>query len=174
MHKLRSTLTTLGIVFGVCSVIAMLAIGEGASRETQEAIARLGSRNLIIETVKPPQEQADSGSQESVQRYGLTYADAESIHNSIPDVEVSVPIREIDSEARYMNRKVSVKIIGTIPWYTEVSPLRLIQGRFVTSTDLHYQMTVCVIDDNVARRVFAFDDPVGAYMMIQGNYYKVV
>ncbi|MHC4756158.1 MAG: ABC transporter permease, partial [Planctomycetota bacterium] len=47
MHKLRSTLTTLGIVFGVCSVIAMLAIGEGASRETQEAIARLGSRNLI-------------------------------------------------------------------------------------------------------------------------------
>jgi len=61
MHRLRSTLTTLGIVFGVCSVIAMLAIGEGARRETLEAIARLGSTNLIVETVKPPEEGTDSG-----------------------------------------------------------------------------------------------------------------
>ena len=60
MHRLRSALTTLGIVFGVCSVIAMLAIGEGASREAQELIARLGSRNLIVETVEPPKERADT------------------------------------------------------------------------------------------------------------------
>ncbi|TFG50575.1 MAG: ABC transporter ATP-binding protein, partial [Candidatus Brocadiia bacterium] len=174
MHRLRSTLTTLGIVFGVCSVIAMLAIGEGASRETQEAIAKLGSRNLIIETVKPPDEQANTGSAEAVRRYGLTYADAESIRNTIPDVEVAVPIREIDNQARYRNRKVSVKIIGTIPWYTEIAPVRLVQGRFISSTDLHYQMSICVIDDNVARRIFAFEDPVGAYLGIQGSFYKVV
>ena len=59
MHRLRSALTTLGIVFGVCSVIAMLAIGEGASQEAQELIARLGSRNLIAETVEPPEERVD-------------------------------------------------------------------------------------------------------------------
>jgi len=119
-HRLRSTLTTLGIVFGVSSVIAMLAIGEGASRETQAAIARLGSTNLIIETVKPPDEQADSGSQETVKNYGLKYVDAETIRNTIPNVEVAVPIREIDQEARYINRKASVKVIGTIPWYTDI------------------------------------------------------
>ena len=51
MHRLRSTLTTLGIIFGVCSVIAMLAIGQGASQQAQQAIAQLGSTNLIIETV---------------------------------------------------------------------------------------------------------------------------
>ena len=50
MHRLRSILTMLGIIFGVCSVIAMLAIGEGASQEAQAMIARLGSTNLIIET----------------------------------------------------------------------------------------------------------------------------
>jgi putative ABC transport system permease protein len=60
LHRLRSVLTTLGIVFGVCSVIAMLAIGEGASQATQEVIARLGSTNLIIETVEPPMERADT------------------------------------------------------------------------------------------------------------------
>ena len=64
MHRLRSTLTMLGIVFGVCSVVAMLAIGEGASHAAQEVIARLGSTNLIIETVKPPPGRNDTANQE--------------------------------------------------------------------------------------------------------------
>lgn len=54
LHKLRSGLTMLGIIFGVCSVIAMLAIGEGASHEAQERIKRLGSTNIIINSFKPP------------------------------------------------------------------------------------------------------------------------
>ena len=174
MHKLRSTLTMLGIVFGVCSVVAMLAIGEGASREAQAAIARLGSTNLIIETIKPPQEQADSGKVEVMRNYGLTYADAETIHNTIPNVEVTVPVRELDQEARYLNRQIAIKIVGTIPWYTEISPIRLIRGRFLGSTDLQYGQTVCVIDEQVARELFAFDDPIGTDVRIYGNYYRVI
>ena len=174
MHRLRSTLTTMGIVFGVCSVIAMLAIGEGASREAQAAIARLGSTNLIIETVKPPEEGADSGDAQRVQKYGLTYADAEAIRNTIPNIEVIVPIREIDHEARYLSRIAPIKIIGTIPWYTKTKPVELIRGRFLSSTDLHHELAVCVIDDQVARKVFTFDDPLGRDVRIYGNYYRVV
>ncbi|MBN1392016.1 MAG: ABC transporter permease, partial [Sedimentisphaerales bacterium] len=176
MHRLRSTLTMLGIIFGVCSVIAMLAIGEGASQAAQEAIARLGSTNLIIETAKPPEKQTDTGKVETVHKYGLTYADAESIHNTIPDIEVVVPVREIaQQEARYLNHpKVAVKVIGTIPWYTEISPVQLIRGRFLSSTDLHHQQNVCVIDEEVARKLFIFDDPMNEDIRIQGNYYRVV
>jgi putative ABC transport system permease protein len=176
MHRLRSTLTTLGIIFGVCSVIAMLAIGEGASQEAQEAIARLGSTNLIIETVKPPEKQTDTGKVEVVHKYGLTYADAELIHNTIPDVQVVVPVREIEQqEARYLNHpKVAIRIIGTIPWYTEISPVQLIRGRFLSSIDLHHQQSVCVVDEEVARRLFTFDDPMDKDVRIQGNYYRVV
>ncbi|MCK4753119.1 MAG: ABC transporter permease [Planctomycetes bacterium] len=174
MHRLRSTLTTLGIVFGVCSVIAMLAIGEGASQEAQEAIAKLGSTNLIIETIRPPDEQADSGNVETVRNYGLTYADAESIRNTIASVEVAVPIREIEQEGRYRNRKTAVKVIGTVPWYTEISPVQLLRGRFLSSTDMHYQQDVCVIDENIVRELFTFDEPIGEDVRIQGNYYKVV
>lgn len=175
MHRLRSTLTTLGIVFGVCSVIAMLAIGEGASQEAQDAIAKLGSTNLIIETVKPPEEQTDTGTVERVKSYGLTYADAESIHNTIPNVEVIVPIREIGQEVRYRSRpKVSIKIIGTIPWYTQIMPIRVIRGRFLSGTDLQYQLSVCVVDEKVARELFLFDDPLGQDVRISGNYYRVV
>lgn len=174
MHRLRSTLTTLGIVFGVCSVIAMLAIGEGASRQTQEAIARLGSMNLIIETVEPPEKGTNTGDVETVRNYGLTYSDAESIRHTMPDVEVAIPIREIDQQARYVNRKVAVKIVGTIPWYTEIAPLRIIRGRFLSSIDLHHQQSVCIIDDNVARKLFAFDDPIGRHLGISGSFYRVV
>ena len=56
LHKLRSGLTTLGMLFGVSSVVAMLAIGEGASKEAQEQIKRLGSNNIILRSVKPLEE----------------------------------------------------------------------------------------------------------------------
>ena len=174
VHRLRSTLTMLGIVFGVCSVIAMLAIGEGASKEAQDAIAQLGSTNLIIETVKPPEQQTNSGDVETVRNYGLTYSDAESIRHTIPNIKVSVPIREIDQQARYLNRRSAIKIIGTIPWYTEISAIRVVRGRFLSSTDLTHQQCVCVIDDQVAKAIFAFDDPIGKDIQIQGYFYRVV
>jgi putative ABC transport system permease protein len=174
MHKLRSTLTALGIIFGVSSVIAMLAIGEGASQETQAVIARLGSTNLIIETVEPPKVRADTGGANRMNSYGLTYKDAESIRNTLHDVEVVVPIREIDQEARYLSRKVGIKIIGSIPWYTEISPLHVVHGRFLSSIDLHQQQSVCVVDEQLVSGLFGFVDPLGKDIQIQGNSYKVV
>jgi putative ABC transport system permease protein len=174
MHRLRSALTTLGIVFGVASVIAMLAIGEGASREAQEAIARLGSQNLIVETVEPPQERADTGQTSRVRVYGLTYKDAEVIRNTLPGIEVVVPIRELDQEARYLRRKVAVRIVGSVPWYPQVAPLRLRRGRFLSSIDLHQQQNVCVVDERLARGLFGFEDPVGRDIQIHGNCYRVV
>jgi putative ABC transport system permease protein len=174
MHKLRSTLTALGIIFGVSSVISMLAIGEGASQETQAVIARLGSTNLIIETVAPPKVRADSGQTDRMNSYGLTYKDAESIQNTLKDVEVVVPIREIDQEARYHNRKVGIKIVGSIPWYTEISPLEVVHGRFLSSIDLHQQLSVCVVDEQLVSGLFGFVDPLGKDIQIQGNSFKVV
>jgi len=174
MHRLRSALTTLGIIFGVCSVIAMLAIGEGASQEAQEAIARLGSTNLLIETVEPPEERADTGDTQQMRSYGLSYKDAESIRNTIPNVEVVVPIREIDQEARYLRRKVAIKIVGTVPWYTEVSPVHVVHGRFLSSIDLHQQQSVCVVDEQLVSGLFGFEDPVGKDVRIHGNCYRVV
>src|SRR5438874_10905412 len=88
LHRLRSLLTVLGIVFGVCSVIAMLAIGEGASFEAQEQIKNLGSQNIILRSIKPPEEQkvSDKASQSYVLQYGLTYPDIQRIRSTIPVV----------------------------------------------------------------------------------------
>src|SRR5258708_23504033 len=82
LHKLRSMLTMLGIIFGVCSVIAMLAIGEGASYEAQQAIKKLGSNNILLRSVKPPEDNRSGGAggqRSSAVEYGLTFRDAASI-----------------------------------------------------------------------------------------------
>jgi len=174
MHGLRSTLTTLGIIFGVASVIAMLAIGEGASQEAQEQIARLGSRNIIIKTVKPPEETDISGQQETMREYGLTYTDAERFRNSIPDVEVIVPSRRIPQEVWYRNRKVAIEVIGTVPWYPEISTIQLQSGRFLSSIDMHHKQGVCVVDEQVVGELFAFDDPLSQHVKMTRDYYRVV
>jgi putative ABC transport system permease protein len=175
MHRLRSILTSLGIIFGVCSVIAMLAIGEGASREAQEQIARLGSRNIIVKTVAPPEEQSASGQDsDRVSVFGLTYDDAERFRNTIPDVEVVVPVRRIMQQAWYRNRRVAIEVIGSIPWYPEISPVELKQGRFLSSIDMHYKRGICVVDESVINRLFVVDEPLGRHVKIKDNYYNVV
>lgn len=174
MHKLRSSLTILGIIFGVASVIAMLAIGEGASQEAQAQIARLGSQNIIIKTVKPPADQGISGQDQSMREYGLTYADAERFRNSIPNVEVIVPSRLIQQQAWYRNRKVAIEIIGTVPWYPEITPASIQMGRFLASIDLRHKQSVCVIDEQVVTELFLFDDPLGQDIKLQSDYYRVV
>ena len=174
MHRLRSTLTALGIIFGVSSVISMLAIGEGASRQAQESIAKLGSRNIILKTVKPPEEQSVTGQQQSLLEYGLTYADAERFRNSIPDVEIVVPNRRIPQEVWYRNRKLAIEVIGTVPWYPEISPIEVKQGRFLSSIDTHYKQGVCVIDEKVVNDLFVFDYPLGLDVKIASDYYRVV
>ncbi len=174
MHRLRSTLTALGIIFGVSSVIAMLAIGEGASRDAQEKIAQLGSRNIIIRTVKPPEDQSSVGQQQTLTEYGLTYSDAERFQNGIPDVRVIVPNRRISQQALYRNRRASIEVIGTVPWYPDISPTRTKFGRFLSSTDMHYKQGICIVDERVVKELFAFDDPLGQDVKIASDYYRVV
>ncbi len=174
MHRLRSTLTALGIIFGVSSVIAMLAIGEGASQDAQEKIAQLGSRNIIIKTVDPPEEKSSTGGKFGLKEYGLTYRDAERFRNAIPDVRVIVPNRRISQQAQYRHKRASVEVIGTVPWYPEISTLRVLRGRFLCSTDMHHKQGVCVVDERVAQELFGFDDPLAQHVKVATDYYRVV
>ena len=174
MHKLRSILTALGIIFGVSSVIAMLAIGEGASEEAQQQIARLGSRNIIIKTVKPPDSQVSDGTQETMLQYGLKYSDADRFRDTIPDVEVVVPVRRNTAQASYLNRRVSAEVVGTIDWYPEMSPIKLLAGRFLSKIDVEHSQPVCVVDNSIVDNLFGFDDPLEQHIKISGAYYKVI
>jgi putative ABC transport system permease protein len=175
LHKLRSALTMLGIIFGVCSVIAMLAIGEGASSEAQEAIKKLGRDNIILRSVKPPDEakQAATGRPSSVE-YGLTYKDAARIQSTVPGVQRVLPIRIIRETVRFGERAASCQVLGTIPSYTDIVNLELLRGRFLTETDERNQNNVCVISASLAQRLFPYQDPLEQSVKLDAFYYRVV
>ena len=177
-HKLRSTLTTLGIVFGVASVICMLAIGEGLSFEAREQIRRLGSNNIIMRSVKPPSSASASQSSRpgmiTAVQYGLTYADLERIVSTVPKVEVIVPTREIRKDIWLNERRVSGNVIGTVPWYLETTNGRLIAGRYINSMDMHSAANVCVLNVAAAKNLAGLSNLLGSTLNVGSDCYKVV
>src|SRR5882757_1570609 len=163
LHRLRSLLTVLGIVFGVCSVIAMLAIGEGASYEAQEQIKNLGSQNIILRSVKPPEAQkiSDKNNESYVLQYGLTYADLRRIKATIPGVTVVVPGRLMRETAWNISRFVDCNVLGTVPWYPEMRNQRVARGRFFSDADMEEKASVCVLGAEMAEKLFPLDSPLG-------------
>jgi putative ABC transport system permease protein len=174
-HKLRSGLTVLGIVFGVASVIAMLAIGEGLGKEAREQIERLGSNNIILRSAKPPKSVAPpAGGGMNVITYGLTYADVKRIQSTIPRVEVDVPMREIRRDIWYQHSQADGLVIGTMPWHTSVSRTQLIAGRFITWMDMDSFANVCVITSSLAQKLGGSLNLVNDFVKFGPDYYKVV
>jgi len=176
LHRLRSLLTVLGIVFGVCSVIAMLAIGEGASFEAQEQIKNLGSQNIILRSIKPPEEQkvSDKGSQSYVLQYGLTYADIKRIQTTIPGVMVVLPARIMREYVWNISRRIDSEIMATVPWYPTMRNHRVGRGRFFTDAEMESKANVCVLGAEMVNGLFPLDSPLGKHVRVGGDYYEVI
>jgi putative ABC transport system permease protein len=178
LHKLRSSLTMLGIIFGVCSVIAMLAIGEGASYEAQEAIKKLGRDNIIIRSVKPAeaarQQQGGGGPRGMQLKYGISYEDAGRLQATIPGVVRVLPLRIIRENVRFSKTELPCQVVGTLPFYTEITGASLVRGRFIAPFDEIHQENVCVITTGLARRLFPYQDPLEHSVKIDAFYYRVV
>ncbi len=174
LHKLRSLLTTLGVLFGTSSVIAMLAIGEGASEEAQEQIRQLGSRNVILRSVKPREDFATGQQSVRVVSYGLTEDDLARIQETFPAVARVVPVREIFDEVRRGVRAMNPRVLATLPLYREVTGRVLAEGRFLADADLENTANVCVLSDEVASYLFPFSSPLGEQIKLGGDYFTVV
>ena len=176
LHKLRSGLTMLGIVFGVFSVIAMLAIGEGASSQAQRQVLELGATNIIVRSVKPPDdgENTASSSNSRVLRYGLLEKDYRLL-TAIPTITQTTPMREIVKQARYQHRQLNVRIVGCTPEYLTINHLNMAPGgRFLTGHDLDSLENVCVVGSQAAAVLFPYEDPLGKIVQLENQAYQVI
>jgi len=173
LHKLRSALTTLGVLFGVSSVIAMLAIGEGASLEAQEQIRQLGSQNVILRSVKPAEEQV-SNQRQRVISYGLTHEDLARIQDSFPAVRRAVPLRQLPEEVRFGGSAIRPDVISTLPAFRDATGRVVSLGRFLDEVDERTVANVCVLGYEVARALFPFQDPLGERVKVGADYFTVV
>ena len=174
LHKLRSLLTTLGVLFGTASVISMLAIGEGASYEAQEQIKQLGSQNVILRSVKPPEDPNQGDSNQRVMVYGIKEMDLARIEESFPAVERVVPIRQLYKEVRYRDKGMAARVLATRPLYQEVTGRLVWEGRFLTSEDERLLNNVCVLGTEVARYLFPLESALGKRVKVGSDYFTVV
>ncbi len=174
-YKLRAGLTMLGIIFGVCSVVAMLSVGEGANREIQEKIQRMGSQNILIQSVKVPDDETSTQASRSfIASYGLTYDDAEDLSLHVPNLTANTPMKKLRFNVQFKARKLQTDVIATAPWYLRVQNYRMVRGRFLSSADMEYGTPVCVIGTRLARILFASYDPIGRTLHIDRDAYTVV
>jgi putative ABC transport system permease protein len=173
LHKLRSSLSVLGIVFGTGAVITLMGFGEGSMHDALEDIKRLGATNVIVRSVKPPEDSASTGRQARVPVYGLTWQDYERFQ-TIPTVTRLVPMRVFPQEMKYLGRKFTGRMVGTTPEYQEVNQLELASGRFLTADDDHYRLNVCVLGSRMADELFPFEDPIDKSVKVGTYIYKVV
>lgn len=174
LHKLRSFLTMLGLVFGVGSVIAMLAVGEGASAEALAQIRRLGSRNIIITAQKPAEEQDAANVRVRISIYGLLYEDEQRLSQTIPTVSRIVPVKIVQKGARMGKRTLEMRIVGTNHVWFDLVQRPTIAGRLLERRDIEERSNVAVLTEHGARRLMATEATIGESLRIGSNYYEII
>ena len=174
VHKLRSFLTMLGVVFGVGSVIAMLAVGEGASSEAMEQIRELGSNNIIVSAMKPMEEEAATRSRGSLSMYGLLYEDELRIAECFSTVKRVVPVKEVRREGRLKEKSLELRLVGTTPDWFELVVRPVIGGRLLLPRDMEARGNVVVLTEHGARRLLAAEKTIGQVLRIGGNAFEVI
>jgi putative ABC transport system permease protein len=175
LHKLRSGLTVLGIVFGVAAVISMLSIAEGTSRVAQEQIRALGATNIMVRSVKPSDEAVATGGRPSrILNYGLKYSDFDRMVETIPTIRKVLPIREIRKQIRHNNLFLDGRVVGTTQDYADFNLLSMEKGRFLTASDNEKYQNFAVLASETAEKLFPYEDPRGQSIKLGTDYYTVV
>jgi len=174
LHKLRSFLTMLGVVFGVGSVVAMLAVGEGASKEALDQIKKLGSNNLIISSIKSVEEEATSTMHSHLSIYGLTYQDFDRIKESFSNIQKAVPVKLLRKESRLGQRSIELRVVGTTEEWFELVPREVLAGRILSRGDNENYSSVAVLTEYGARKLLATQNTIGQSIRIGGDSFEVI
>lgn len=164
-HRLRSLLTTLGIVLGVASVIVMLAIGEAARYQAIKQLEDLGADTIVLKSAKP----VDDGTRDpgvDLLAFGLTFTDLSRIRGTLPTVKSAIPMREYRKTVRYQDRKLEARIVGVTPEFLEQTHIKLAVGRNIDDLDERRYDNVAILGAGAADVLFPTQHPVGRSISI--------
>ena len=176
-NKLRASLTSLGILFGVASVIAMLAIGKGAEAEILAQMRLLGSNNVMITPLVEQKEgPATEQNEKDVKKYspGLTYADAQAIARVIPSVETASAEIVLNTSITREGHRRSGKLVGVDTSYFRLTNLELGSGNWFTPLQVERGLPVGIIGHGVRTRFFTTENPVGKTIKVGETWLTVV
>jgi len=171
-HKLRTTLTMLGMMFGVGAVIAMLSIGAGAEKQALALIDKLGTRNVVIRSKTYKPEELQEIRKKSV---GLSPRDIQAIQEAVPGVSFATPRVEIDPyKVLAAGAKTTAQVYGVGHRHGDVAGLSIAEGRFFDAADERDHAQVCVIGAGVRRDLFGVDRALGKDLKVNDVWCEVI
>ena len=173
-NRLRSFLTMLGMIFGVGSVITMLSVGAGARAEILARIGELGVTNIILNSVKPPEETKPADQDEWVIRYGLTFEDADYIDATIPTVAHLLRVNRVTQRAWYGSKRIEASVLGVQPRHLDMFGLAVGRGRRFNDLDDVTRAKVCLVRPGFVKQLESVDDPLGQWIHIGGFPFEII
>ncbi len=177
LHKTRSLLAALGIIFGVASVICMLSISEVARQDVVQRIERLGLNNVILDSVKPEVVRGKEKSESEnswLAKYGITKKDLTMLGDNVSEIREVVPMRIMLQGVSGNQKTTDVTVVGTKPNYSGVMQHKVAEGRFFTQVDENNLRPVCALGHETARKLFPLSSPLGQVIKIGGNFFNII
>jgi putative ABC transport system permease protein len=172
VHKLRSALTMLGMIFGVGAVIAMLAIGAGAERQALDMIQRMGLSNILVRTKTFRSEELAEIRKKSP---GLSERDRTALAEGVPGVSAVGPKILINPyRVASGTRRTEATVFGVSAQYASLVSLPVSEGRFLDATDEKTFAQVCVIGPGVKRELFGFESAIGKPVKVNDVWLAVI
>lgn len=171
-NKARTSLTMLGVVIGISSVIVMVGVGQGATSSVTASISSLGSDLLII---SPGASSSSSGVRSAVgSSTTLTVNDADAIASSVSNIKAVAPVVTSNQQVVYKSANSNSRVTGTTADYATVRNLTLSSGVFISEQNVTSYSRVAVIGSSVSTALFGEDaSPVGSTIKIGGVLFKV-
>jgi putative ABC transport system permease protein len=176
-NTLRASLTSLGILFGVASVIAMLAIGKGAEQEILEQMKLLGSNNVVITPlIEQKEEKAkDEGTKEPKKfSPGLTRQDVQAILDIVPNVSTSSGEVVLQTLVTREGRRRSGKVVGVDTTYFNLLNLNVAEGKRFAPMQVADGLPVAIIGHGVKTRFFTTEEPIGKPIKVGAVWLTVI
>jgi len=170
-NKMRSFLTMLGIIIGISAVIAMMAVGSGASYVISQQIASIGSNIILVipgSTTSGGLRTGSGGAQT------LVNDDVKAIMNECPSVELAAPTTRNAALVVYGNMNWSTVVMGSTPELFGIREWGVVSGRGIEQQDVDSALKVCVIGQTVAENLFGSSDPIGKIVRIKKIPFTVI
>jgi putative ABC transport system permease protein len=173
VHKLRSLLTMLGMIFGVGAVVAMLSITAGAQKEMMSYIDLLGVNNIIIES-KEAVDRNELQARRAISP-GLTFRDYRAITENVQGIESSTPRKRFKPlKVLPKTAQESPLLIGVTSDYMNINSLKLVEGRFFSEDDDLRSSPVCVLGESAKVNLLGYDPALGKYVKVNDTWLQVV
>jgi putative ABC transport system permease protein len=173
LHRLRSLLTMLGMIFGVAAVVTMLSIGAGARQRVMAFIEQMGVRNLIVEAKETTEWQAHR----KLRRIspGLTLQDYRVIADDIDGIVAATPRKRFAPSKTIPKAQQDVpSVYGVRPSYKDIAALHLLEGRFFDAEEENRGDAVCVLGAAARFNLFGASDPINQYVKVDEQWFRVI